>query len=91
MVQPIHTNKQQVQRQLGELSGGSLFQAVAALALKDANSEGKLRKAVGQTVLKNTQVRELWCNMSLAVALAEEGYTHCAAWHSEARCKFASA
>ena len=69
----------QGQRQPGELSGGSLFQAVAALAFKDANSEGKLRKAVGQAALENAQVRELWCSMPFTVAAAEEGRTDHAA------------
>ena len=79
MVQPIiNKQQQQGQRQLGELSGGSLFQAVAALTSMDANSEGKARKAVGQAVLENAQVR-ICCYMPLAAALAEEGYAHYAA------------
>ena len=50
---------------------------MAALAVRDASSEDKLRKAVGQAVLENAQVRELWCRMPSAAAA--EGCANCAA------------
>jgi hypothetical protein len=81
MVQPLVPQQQGDRKNLqlqGEISGGSLFQAVAALALKDAGLEGKLRKAVGQVVLDNTQV-STWGlrNASTSIADGVACIVHC--------------